>query len=405
MPNNNKQASKAKTKNTRRRARKKRREPGGSQQVSQIQRSLKNTTISSRPMMSNPYLACRLDPTNSPGSMGIPDGRNRKFIVVDHFVADTITTVSTAGFMIVTLPTLPTTAAVTGLGAPGASDITVNGLAVGTGQIGAAGSPSYGWYPCGIPNEWLINAYPGNNVVEDPYQSASARLVSIKRRLFYMSQPLNATGVVSVTPMKVGITGGSLTNDTTSPVTPGKMILTVSKADNSAGLSVASVGTKILEMDLGVSPTVFTKDTLTTRVENAVEIPGKHYGEVFRILPTMDTPSGLAANFRMTADATLGSNIINFFTAKLNSGAGTSAYPTGVLWYDDDWECQQLVVTGMPAGSTFRWETTFCMEYSLQATSPFAPLAHRESVDAPETVRKVDKVINKLPVAFIGNTL
>jgi len=365
--------------------------------LGELQEGVQNMTLTPQ-RLGDPYLDCRISPYSSKGGMGIPDGRNHKYIVVDHFVADTIVVSSSNGFTILTTPTLPATAAIRGGGADAAVELTINGNSYKNGFTTNPGLNS--WYPLGVPAEWAgTDTFPGQGFGNDPYTSASARCVSVQRRLLYLSSAVNATGIIAVTPMKLGLSVGPTTTLAATTPTANNIVGALYADSTQTSLTACKVGTQILSGDMGYNTSVFTRDTVTTRVENGVTVIGKHYGEVFRILPTVDNPYLLSIDAPSAASSSGGTQVACFWCGTTVAGNSKN---TGVVWYDDDWEGTQIVVTGNVTGATFRLETVVCMEYSLQTTSAFAPLSIQNSPERVGVVRKVDRVVNALPVAVPG---
>lgn len=360
-----------------------------------VQRALRSTQPRSTPM--SPYAHCRLDQFRSPASTGLPDGRNTKFVTVDSFVADNITCVDTAGFMIRAFPILPYTAAITGLGSAAANSITVNGIALGNSN-----TYGEGLFPIGIPTEWP-NGYNVGGNKDDPYFAATARLVSKTHRLIYTSPAVLASGIIAITPEKVGFQVYGVTTSVANPAAANTTSMIIKKPTDQTVSYIAPADTQILNCDCSVSnglAQVYTRDTVTMRVENGAYIVSKHSGETFKIVPLVDQLYGLNASGGRVSSAPAGSTMTNYFTADSTLTTGG-----GVQWFDDDWESFNIIVTGITAGTTFRFETALCFEYGMTATSAFAPLAKRISDKDLATVVAVDKHINGIPVANPGTAL
>lgn len=345
----------------------------------------------------SPYMHCRMNVYSSKGGVPIPDGRNNKFIVVDHFVADTINTITTAGFTIQTYPFLPYTAGVSGNGGAAAKDITINGdILTNSGDFNS------GLYPIGVPTEWSSAFSAPGQVVADPYQATAGRIISVTRRLIYLSPSQTATGIISVTPRVVGCQASSATTSGVTPAGAGEVSI-VTNTYAQAVSNAAAKGTPILSVDSGatLSPTQFTRDSVTTRVENGVVIRGKSANSDHELSPFTTTAYGVSQNNKISAYTSAGGNtIINLFTS---TSSNTSAIAGGVSFYDPAWQSQVITVSGAIAGASFRLETVICMEYALGQSSPYAPLS-RSAVPAQlELVKQVDSAVNALPVAMPGS--
>jgi len=345
--------------------------------------------------LSSPYMHCRMNVYSSKGNVPIPDGRNSKFIVVDHFIADAISAITTSGFTIQTYPFLPYTAAVIGNGGAAAKDIVING-----NILTNPGDFNGGLFPIGVPTEWNSTlSAPGDNIA-DPYQATAGRIISVTRRLIYLSPSQTATGLITVTPRVIGCASNSATTSATSPAGAGEVSLNaVTLSQTLSG--TAPKGTPILTIDSGadLNTTQFTRDSVTTRVENGVVIRGKAVNDDHELRPFVNTAYGISQNKKISATTAAGGTILtNLFCT--NSPGATQG---GISFYDPTWQSQVISVSGVVVGASFRLETVICMEYALGQSSPFAPLSRSAVPAQPEIVKHVDSIINALPVAMPGS--
>jgi hypothetical protein len=336
-----------------------------------------------------------MDPYTSKGQTAIPDGRNNKFVVVDHFVADTITCEGTAGFSIATFPFLPYTAGVIGNGGPGLTNIAVNGITFV--------NPNYagnGLYPLGVPKEWSLwvaNSGVGS-ALNDPYMSAGARIVSVTRRLIYMSPAQTATGIITVTPQKLSVVQTQSINS----ITPGTGVYGTLTDPTGAGVFSPGIGTSIAAVDYSfnlaaTSAPPFDRSSVTTRVENGVLITGKHLGEIHKLNPVFDNVAFPCANTSLSYN----NQAIGLFTTATDGAINGG----GIVWHDDDWESQTISVTGVINGAQFRFETIVCMEYSVAITSPVFGFSRSPTKPDLPLVQAVEKKVNSMPVARPGVTV
>jgi hypothetical protein len=338
------------------------------------------------------YMHCRLDPYTSKGQTAIPDGRNNKFIVVDHFMADTIVCNSTAGFSISTFPFLPYTGGVVGNGGTSAHDITVNGVSFANPTVGTGN----GLYPVGVPKEWLawISSSSLGLPLNDPYVSSGARIVSVTRRLIYLSAATTATGLITVTPQKLSAVQNQSTTATSSSGVYSTLL------DPTAnGVLTAPPNTSIVAVDYSPAggsngPPPFDRSSVTTRVENGVLINGKHLGDKHRINPVYDNVSVPCANTLLAGS----SQAVGLFTS-LGPGVTSGG---GIVWHDDEWESQQISVTGVLTGANFRLETILCMEYTVGINSPVYAFSKAPTKPDLPLVQAVERKVNDMPVARPG---
>jgi hypothetical protein len=360
-----------------------------------VQRAFQRIAIAGPRQQMSEYMHCRMDPYTSKGQTAIPDGRNNKFVVVDHFMADTITCNSTAGFTISTFPFLPYTGGITGNGGTSAHDITVNGVSFANSPPG----PGNGLYPVGVPKEWLawINASFVGIAQNDPYVSSGARIVSVTRRLIYLSAATTATGLITVTPQKISAVQDQSTNSVTSSGVYGTLT-----DPTTAGVLTAPVNTSIVSVDYSSAPgssapPPFDRSSVTTRVENGVLINGKHLGDKHRITPVYDNVAFPCANTTLAGS----SQAVGLFTTS-SPGVTNGG---GIVWHDDEWESQQISVTGVLTGANFRFETILCMEYTVGINSPVYAFSKSPTKPDLPLVQAVESKVNSMPVARPGVTV
>lgn len=350
------------------------------------------TATAVKQMAGSPYSQCRLNQFNAPGGMGIPDGKNVKFLVVDTFAADNIVTTSENGFVIRTFPFMPYSAGIQGLGPAGQQDFQINGVPFTNQTPIGMGIPSF--YPCGQPAEWASINFNVGGFTQDPYQSSNMRLVGCTRRLFYTSPAISAQGLISVTPSHVGVEQyGIVTNPLAAPVA-NTTAMSVNKPDNTLAYS-APPNTQLLSVDMAqINPAVFTRDTFTARVADGCQIIHKHIGEDHLVRPTSNNVFGANAFNRITS--TTGIVLPSLFTATNNTSGG------GIAWWDDSWEQVDIFVTGAIEGATFRFETALCFEVNPVATSTLASMTKRKSHHIPGHTKVVDDKVNSQATATIS---
>jgi len=360
-----------------------------------IQKSLQRVHITGPRQQMSEYMHCRMDPYTSKGQTAIPDGRNNKFVVVDHFVADSITCEGPAGFSISTFPMLPYTAGVIGNGGPGLTNIAVNGITfVNPNYLGN------GLYPLGVPKEWsgfVNNSYVGG-ALNDPYMSSGARMVSVTRRLIYLSPAQTATGLITVTPQKLSV----VQNQTINSVTPGTGVYGLLNDPTSTTVGNPPIGTSIAAVDYSFNLNAttqppFDRSSVTTRVENGVLITGKHLGEIHKLNPVADNIAFPNANTAGSGNTQL----VGLFT----TNAPTVNVGGGIVWHDDEWESQVINVTGVVNGAQFRFETIVCMEYTVGTTSTVYGFSRSPTKPDLPLVQAVEKKVNAMPVARPGVTV
>lgn len=340
----------------------------------------------------NPYLDCRMNQFRAQGGYGIPDGRNADYLVIDAFAANSFECVTGAGFAIRTLPILPCTAIVSGLGASGTNDVNVDGVVYLNGSAGGA------WMPAAIPQQWFptYDGAPGS-VVPDPYASGHIRLVAATRRLILTSPSVTASGVISVSPAAISATLGAITTDNTSGLVAGTLSVSYRNAAATTVAYTVERDVPVLSLDAPNFPTaaLFNRDTVVTRVENGVYVVQKHRGDTFELNPTRDNPVAVVMNVS-TAAPTAGRNITGVSTVRL-TGATNGG---GAIWWDDTWQQYDFVVSGVQPGQTFRFETALCFEVNPHSNSALAVLTKRKSIKNSPLLSMVDDMVNSMPTAL-----
>jgi len=159
--------------------------------------------------------------------------------------------------------------------------------------------------------------------------------------------------------------------------------------------NVASTGplnVVLLSLDTTGTLTAYNKDSIVLRPEQGVFLLPRHRTRDFKINPTSDNVYGLTAN-TTTAGSGAGTTLVSYFCQPKNGNN------TDVIWFDNDWTAYQITVSGIQAGSTFRWETAYCVEYVLPGASVFAPLSIKESPKDEAAITRVTAMLAKKPAA------
>jgi hypothetical protein len=351
----------------------------------------------------NSYLKCRLNPFAGNGGMGIPDGGNTNYIVSDTYSFDTINcSANSTDFVIQTLPCLPTMAAIIPT-TVGSTTFKVNNQIVkppvGISPVGTLASNS--WYPLSICPPYLTTtttSIPGL-VTQDPWNSTKARLISVGYKLIYTGPVNTCAGVVTVTPNDVafapaGVTSAGSTSSPTSGV-----LLNINQPSQ-AVLDTAGTGTTVLTMDCKNSTSTMTRESISFRPETSIIITPRHRTNDFKLLPTSQSTYGIVANVGLTGGQPTVSNYYNYLTFNGTSTTGTGNYGGGIIWYDNDWESLQIVVSNCNNEASFRWETVYCFEYNPSLNSPFAPLTLKKAENKPAAIEQANAILDSRPAAI-----
>lgn len=344
------------------------------------------------PRVADPYLSCRLNPFRAVTGSGIPDGSNRDYIIVDLKCYNDITCVTSAGFIIQTLPMLPFSAVIAGMTA-NTNDLMIDGVAYTN-----TSNPTslVAWYPLGYFPQLAtqLGYYPGA-LTQDPWLATKARLVSIGYKLIYTGQVLQSSGTITVNPNNVGVNVGP----TTTSATPSGTELTAVYENASITPTQSPKSTVLLNLDCSVNPNAYVRDASIYRPENGVTVMPKHTGPTFEVRPINTNASMLVSGIDLVA----GINAVSVACAPTSgtTGAGVAPGP-GVIWYDDSWSAAQIVAKGVTAGNTYRFETVMCFEMNVSGTSAFAPLAKAGSPSNPALVARANEMSSNMPLSTAG---
>jgi hypothetical protein len=310
------------------------------------------------------------------------------FLPADCFTFDDIQLNTGDGFLIQTVTALPYTAMIKGKGGAGVTAISVNG------QILTNTTDALNWYPIGIPTPYKQVNFSAGTTVNDPYFSATARLVAVGYKLTYTGITVECSGIVSVSPNTVSFAPNGSTTSQLLTLTPGTSTL-ILRDPSGAGVAAAPLGTTMLNADYQAGPNVYIKDTVQLRPEVGLYILPKHRSNNFKVYPTLDTPMGVTSN-QNSAPAAAGI-VLNSLVSSL--AIGGTPYTPGVIWYDPDWSGYLIEITGVQSGTSFRLETAWCMEYVPQSGSITAAFTMKSSPSNPRAIQRAQTIINALPTA------
>lgn len=355
--------------------------------VAQVTASLaKRNTPSKRtvnsPLIDNHYLACRLAPFDTTGvSKGIPDGSNIKRIVSDHLgFVDIALNNGCSGFIVKLWPGLPAGCTITPIVPAGTAGgvvmLTVSGMVNATITAGNSLPGSTNPFtPLTRYPELIMTAV---NQVDNPYQASTVRLVTAAAKLVYSGPALSASGQIVCRDNSLQV------NSTMTTPAVGVNISTYDAnglGPNLAVLPYVTMDLPSIQNTIGVLP----KGYFSTRSEDGASVILKHNTNNYRWMPWMEQINFLGFNGGTLNAFSPPSLIANDF--------GLSGF--AVL--DTDWNCPEMVVSGLAASSTFRLYVTHCIEYSPNLTSAFNRLAPDPPPASPITLAVADAVMQKAP--------
>lgn len=361
--------------------------------ISTIQQTLARTTRPARVpyMPANPinkYIMCRLDPFSNAKSEGIPDGNPAPRILIDHRAFSTVTIGSSGGFIIrmQPVPNMPT------LIRPIASDnsdrtFAVDGLTIpanATGNTFTFGQDS--WSTFLNPYEWAAyNALVPNNQASagtapecpNPYSASKFRIVSCSLRIIYTGTAMNAAGAIVVRRNRATYTYGGGLNQS-------EIIGSYNNGTNVANYGQILVrNIFVSRYDLNDNSAILDRTTQTFRPEVAVVASLVRTSDTYDHYPI--TPVKV-----MPLDSSTYKPVVNALFS--NSDTAYNRFPC-FAGYDDSWENTLVQVSGAVAGTTFRVEMNFCVEYVPSQNSNFAPLASPSPVANREALVAAERLV------------
>lgn len=337
------------------------------------------------------YVHCALDPFNTNGSDGIPDGNKSMRIVVDHRFYTNITLNSGDGFelRLVPVPNAPLwikpNAAITS-----AINVDSNSMNIGSQSL----SGDYNWLVGACPPEYATYnqaafvdgtgmAIPAET--PHPYNAVRFRSVSLAMRLFYTGTAMSVSGTITSYRNKTSYIEGGVINQNT---------IVFWTASTGATTSASARTVFVSRLDSSQVSGILDKTSVTQRTEIPMQVrcvPTSNDREWQPIYPSKRIP--LDTSTYRPSFVFMGS-------------LGPSITPSGICGYDCQFENGYMKLTGQNPGSTYRVEVSYCVEYEPSAGTPFSQIA-KPSPDAPALVyEEVNKAISDAPaVTNVGDSV
>jgi len=324
------------------------------------------------------FMRCRLDPFNSRGSMGIPDGSQTQRIVVDHRLLQSITFGSSGHLSLCIAPSLPSPLWVY------PRDTTTY---IGTHQTAYPNSALVvpvslpEWY--NQPINWAGATGNINNVVP-LYGAEKARIVTMAWRLSYCGTSLNDSGVIRV---------NSTSTSVGSP-SPNQAITHIYSAYAAANTNVDPVQINTRSLNMMVGPTLFESGTCTQRTVvcplrfGARGLVPKNEGE-YEYQPVYTNMTYLVSpNFDFI------STLQQFGpTPPLAGESGISQF------YDSSWDVVTIDISGGTSGQAIMLDLIMCVEYAPTIDSAIAPLSKASPPANTQMVQAANNAARAQPLA------
>ncbi len=325
------------------------------------------------------YVHCRLDPFGSSGARGIPDGSGGRRIVQDHRMYCDLTIGTTGSIIIKTMPMLPWNAAIKLSSTDAAAKI--NGTTINTGS--APGTYNASWIPILAPAEWntWVSTNPSTAAAPTeifiPYNSTRARMITQAFRLTYSGQSSLASGIVTVQSDRFQVNPAPTINT---------VALNQSTWDTAAAPFSMAIGS-IYEMKFDTFTVINTirPGARTFRPEERLEILSKHGSDVYSWNPCYASPLILRDT----------SQLSTYFAGQNNVSYGA------IAWIDPDWESVEIIISGAPTGSTFRFECVQCVEYEPSLASTLYTFAQNPPKTNKVVLEAASQAAKDAPVAHV----
>lgn len=336
-----------------------------------------------RSKMLDPYVVCRLNPFASKGSQGIPDGTQIRKLVVDHRQTTTITFGSTGQVGIVFAPALPSCVWVR------SADATtlINGVATAAGFANQflATVPTTEWRSQPLTYFNLAGQYDN---LPPLYNSGRARIVSGAWQIMYLGTSLTNSGAIRVN-------NGSLVVD---PPLPNLNNFTVFNWSGAGSTVYATSQVFVRPVQTSLDEALFTNsgasyDTTITRLSNGCHGIMKHAGKEFEFKEVFPNVTYLSS-----ANNENNSMLLNVSTTPLiTANAGVCQF------YDHEWDCSFISITGGTPGQSFMLDTILCVEYApLPNSSVFALAKHGRPAN-PAAIKQAEAGASQMPVSSPGS--
>jgi len=344
----------------------------------------------SLPMAAKHYYHCRIDPFSAPGGSSIPDASGGKKITYEHRQYYDVTVSASGNVKIMLMPCISNplwfkdtndSAASGSVFTDGLSTTLNSARATTTGGWVAPPYSEYKNYVNNTPNE---PALPAN---QNPWGATHARIISQAVKFTYTGQAMAAAGIATVFPNASEISSTTSRNVGLS--------ITDYAPNGLASGSVQAINTVLtqaVDIDWTAKPIpgVGQYRVVDGFVVLNKKISGQH--------EFTDIPNSLVVLTESDSTSAL--------RASLASGGGSYV---GVAMVDPHWMTPFIQITGMTAVTSFRLEALTCVEYLLNASSAFAPMAKDSPSISPNLLLSIDKKIADLPISgppnFFKNAL
>lgn len=345
----------------------------GTRTAAQTARNLMNPNqVSKRRITSSlydsMYAKCRLDPFNSSGGMGIPDGIAARKIVIDH---RSYTTLAIGGnsttFDILILPTLPFQAIIR---TPMPQNLSIDG------NFGTDGNANNKWIPICFPPEYLTLARinPSNlAAANNPYESNSARIVTVGFKLTYIGKPIDASGALLASSCPISFGAPTGVEEGTVPVAT----YNVATANNYTNVSTRTVEPNV--SNSAVAESVF----------NRVDVGLKG---VLKTMQPVSTVKPWITDKVVLLDEATGTAFVNRYP-----NVGGQGIEGAMSFYDDRFQPILISASGLGIGTSMLLEVITCIEYFPEPTSTFSRLAKADTKSSPMTIKTVEQVLGSCP--------
>jgi hypothetical protein len=338
-----------------------------------------------------PYVVCRLNPFEGKGKVGIPDGGNSNFIVVDSVAIDNLSFGGVSNFLIQTLPTLPFASVLMNYSG---SAISVNGNSFSSGSYPPlATNVNSMAYPLGYMSQYNTSTYQpqvGLSAI-DPFSGVNARIIQIAYRIRYTGPVNTCAGNITVTSNDVSFQQEALL--TTNTTATGNLVSGQSALNSQvASTYFFPAGTPVLGVGCSTNPGLMNRSSVSFRPEEGVFLTLKHKTNDFKVKDIFGVGPMIAFNSKM-APAT--ANYHGIPSGNYCQGTNTGT----ICFFDNDWQSYQIVFTGINSDASFRMETIYCIEYSPSAGSLASTLSNVKSADSKAAIKMANDMLGMMPTA------
>lgn len=316
------------------------------------------------------YMRCRLNPFDSTGSEGLPDGSSVRRLVKDIRVFYDVVIGTSGAVQMYVMPEIPHGIMFKDI-SPSTTGLIVNGQSV-TGPYQGVGTAG-GWY-APTQADWVTWASTAatTDTLFNPWGATRARLVTQAARIIYTGKVVDCAGTITVLPVDLSAEETNVMNrQAVQRMTP-------------TGATNGTFAINTVELKDWI-----VGNSVTTLVPGAVTL-----GSSEGALMVLKRNNIEAAHFQSMASP--------FILGELGQVAtlcdvGTVGNATAL--YDATFSSCFAVIRGATPGSTYRIEVVQCVEFGVGPTSPLTDFTKVPMPLNDKFIKLPEQILSNMPIA------